>query len=63
MRITLHRPNQIGGCITELVSSKGTRIFVDLGHNLPKGDQESIDFAERTLYMRGASGVPTVMKR
>lgn len=43
MRITLHRPNQIGGCITEIVSSKGTRIFVDLGHNLPKGDQESED--------------------
>ena len=43
MRITLHRPNQIGGCITEIVSSKGTRIFVDLGHYLPKGDQESED--------------------
>lgn len=43
MRITLHRPNQIGGCITEIVSSKGTRIFVNLGHNLPKGDQESED--------------------
>lgn len=43
MRITLHRHNQIGGCITEIVSSKGTRIFVDLGHNLPKGDQESED--------------------
>lgn len=43
MRITLHRPNQIGGCITEIVSSKGTRIFVDLGHNLSKGDQESED--------------------
>lgn len=43
MRVILHRPNQIGGCITEIVSSKGTRIFVDLGHNLPKGDQESED--------------------
>lgn len=43
MRIILHRPNQIGGCITEIVSSTGTRIFVDLGHNLPKGDQESED--------------------
>ena len=43
MRITIHRGNQIGGCITEIVSSKGTRIFVDLGHNLPKGDQESED--------------------
>ena len=43
MKITIHRGNQIGGCITEIVSSKGTRIFVDLGHNLPKGDQESED--------------------
>ena len=43
MKITLHRPHQIGGCITEIVSSRGTRIFVDLGHNLPKGDQESED--------------------
>jgi len=40
MKITIHRGNQIGGCITEIVSSRGTRIFVDLGHNLPKGDQE-----------------------
>ena len=43
MRITIHRGNQIGGCITEIVSSMGTRIFVDLGHNLPKGDEESED--------------------
>lgn len=43
MRITLHRPNQIGGCITEIESSKGTKIFIDLGHNLPKGDQKSED--------------------
>lgn len=43
MKIILHRPNQIGGCITEIVSSNGTRIFVDLGHNLPHGDQESED--------------------
>ena len=43
MTITIHRGNQIGGCITEIVSSKGTRIFVDLGHNLPKDGQESED--------------------
>ena len=39
MRITLHRPHQIGCCITELVSSKGIKIFIDVGHNLPKGDR------------------------
>ncbi len=43
MKITIHRGNQIGGCITEIESSKGTRIFIDLGHNLPKGDGESDD--------------------
>ena len=43
MNITIHRPNQIGGCITEIVSSKGTKIFVDLGHNLPTGDRKSED--------------------
>ncbi len=43
MKITLHRPNQIGGCITEIESSKGTKIFIDLGHNLPRGDEEAPD--------------------
>ena len=43
MRITLHRPNRIGGCITEIESSKGTKIFIDLGHNLPRGDEEAPD--------------------
>ena len=43
MKITLHRPNQIGGCITEIESAKGTKIFIDLGHNLPRGDEEAPD--------------------
>ena len=43
MKITLHRPNQIGGCITEIESSKGTKIFIDLGHNLPREDEEAPD--------------------
>lgn len=43
MKITIHRGNQIGGCITEIESSKGTRIFIDLGRNLPKGDGELDD--------------------
>ena len=43
MKITLHRPNQIGGCIIEIESSKGTKIFIDLGHNLPRGDEETPD--------------------
>ena len=27
--------NQIGGCITEIVSNKGTKIIIDLGEDLP----------------------------
>lgn len=35
MKITIHRGiNQIGGCITEIATSK-TRILIDLGKNLP----------------------------
>ena len=35
MKITIHRgANQIGGCITEICSDKGTKILIDLGHNL-----------------------------
>ena len=43
MKITLHRPHQIGGCITEIESNAGTRIFIDLGHLLPDGDKPSDD--------------------
>jgi len=38
MKITIHRGiNQIGGCITEIASSKN-RIIIDLGQNLPDGE-------------------------
>lgn len=43
MLITLHRPNQIGGCITEIESAAGTKVFIDLGHNLPKGGDDAPD--------------------
>ena len=39
MKITIHRGiDQIGGCITE-IATETTKIFIDLGHNLPKGDK------------------------
>lgn len=61
MIITLHRSNQIGGCITEIESSKGTRIFVDLGHNLPRGDEEASDeYASpeaMSMLLKGAGAV------
>ena len=44
MKITIHRGiNQIGGCITEIQSSSGTKILIDLGHNLPDADGETED--------------------
>ena len=44
MKITIHRgQKQIGGCITEIESGSGTRILIDLGHNLPEGDTPSED--------------------
>lgn len=44
MKITIHRGiKQIGGCITEIRSSKGTKILIDLGHNLPEGDKPAND--------------------
>ena len=40
--------NQIGGCITEIVSNKGTKIIIDLGEDLPddnvsKSENPNID--------------------
>jgi len=35
LKITVYRPNQIGGCITEIESADGTRIIIDIGSNLP----------------------------
>ena len=44
MTITIHRGiDQIGGCITEIESSNGTKILIDLGHNLPEGDSLADD--------------------
>ena len=44
MKIKVHRGiDQIGGCITEIESKKGTKILIDLGHNLPEGDAPAVD--------------------
>ena len=44
MKITIHRGiNQIGGCITGIQSSSGTKILIDLGHNLPDADGQAED--------------------
>ncbi len=39
MRIVIHRGiDQIGGCITEISTAK-SKVLIDLGHNLPQGDE------------------------
>lgn len=44
MTITIHRGiAQIGGCITEIASASGTKILIDLGHNLPEGNKPVYD--------------------
>lgn len=44
MKITIHRGiNQIGGCITEIQSASGTKILIDLGHNLPDAEGQAED--------------------
>lgn len=43
MKITIHRGiDQIGGSITE-IATETTKIFIDLGRNLPKGDNPTED--------------------
>ena len=55
MQITVHRPNQIGGCITEISSDKGTRIVIDVGANLPgTASGREVDVAQLT---KGCDGV------
>lgn len=41
MKIIIHRgTHQIGGCITEIQSEKGTRIAIDIGENLPSAERK-----------------------
>ncbi len=53
MKIKIHRgANQIGGCITEIESSKGDKILIDFGHNLPEGDEKADDKYENSDLLR-----------
>lgn len=61
MKILIHRgANQIGGCITEIQSANGTRVLIDLGHNLP-GETESQDKfddpSNLSALLEGISGI------
>lgn len=50
MIITIHRGiDQIGGCITKIASTSGTKILIALVHYLPEGenrDNDPLDKAE-----------------
>ena len=40
MKIIIHRgTNQIGGCLTEITSNRGTKILIDIGANLPDSNE------------------------
>ena len=45
MRITLHRPHQIGGCIT-VIETDGVKVIIDLGSNLPGSNKEELTKAQ-----------------
>ena len=61
MKIRIHRgANQIGGCITEIQSASGTRILIDLGHNLPGESEREDKFDDPTnlsALLDGISGI------
>jgi len=61
MKITIHRGiDQIGGCITEIATDT-TKIFIDLGHNLPKGDKSANDpKANRAAIKKLTEGVKAI---
>ena len=62
MNIKIHRGiDQIGGCITEIESKNGTKILIDLGHNLPEGGEASEDrFDKQENFDKLLEGVSAV---
>lgn len=62
MKITIHRgTNQIGGCITEVMSNKGTRIVIDIGENLPSEDGEKKPEIEPNGLTKGQAQYEAVL--
>ena len=52
MKVKIHRgTHQIGGCITEIESNKGTKIIIDIGENLPSKEQEQVLGEEKNPKM------------
>lgn len=62
MKIRIHRGSkQIGGCITEIQSDKGTRILIDLGHNLPGENASDDEYDDPSRLAELLSGVSAVV--
>ena len=56
MRITLHRPHQIGGCIT-VIETDGVKVIIDLGSNLPGSNKEELTKAQVEEITAGADAI------
>ena len=62
MKIRIHRgANQIGGCITEIQSASGTRILIDLGHNLPGESEREDKFEDPTNLSALLDGISCII--
>ena len=62
MKIRIHRgANQIGGCITEIQSASGTRILIDLGHNLPGESEREDKFDDPTNLSALLDGISCII--
>ena len=56
MKITLHRPHQIGGCIT-VIETDGVKVIIDLGSNLPGSNKEELTKAQVEEITAGADAI------
>lgn len=56
MTITIHRANQIGGCIT-IIEHDGCKIIIDLGSNLPGNASEELSKEDIAAITEGANAI------
>lgn len=56
MKITLHRPHQIGGCIT-VIETDEVKVIIDLGSNLPGTNKKELTKAQVEDITAGADAI------
>lgn len=56
MTITIHRGNQVGGCIT-MIEHDGCKIIIDFGSNLPGSKQEEFSKQEVDALTEGVNAI------